>query len=129
MFQHQHIRDLTIRRHSSLSPPRLAFLAWGDLTRARVSLALLSLTKVVVYSTSGRICYRASKTQAGKTTVTAYAPVYCLGQTHLNPLPEPILMHCPWRHGVREHTSTQCLPTYPDGHTHSYESNVSLHVL
>ena len=129
MFQHQHIRDLTIRRHSSLSPPRLAFLAWGDLTRARVSLALLSLTKVVVYSTSSRICFRASKTQAGKNTVTAYAPVYCLGQTHLNPLPEPILMHCPWRHGVREHTSTQCLPTYPDGHTHSYESNVSLHVL
>ena len=50
MFQHQHIRNLTIQQHFSLSPPRLAFLAWGDLTRARVSLALLSLRKNGDYS-------------------------------------------------------------------------------
>ena len=50
VFQHQHIRDLTIQQHFSLSPPRLAFLAWGDLTRARVSLALLSLRKNGDYS-------------------------------------------------------------------------------
>ena len=50
VFQHQHIRNLTIQQHFSLSPPRLAFLAWGDLTRARVSLALLSLRKNGDYS-------------------------------------------------------------------------------
>ena len=133
MFQHQHIRDLTIRQHFSLSPPRLAFLAWGDLTRARVSLALLSQRKNGDYSSLlyvwKDLLPRVKNPGGKKPMVTAYAPVYCLGQTHLNPFPEPILMHCPWRHGVREHTSTQCLPTYPDGHTHSYESNVSLHVL
>ena len=47
-------RDAAVS-HFSLSPPRLAFLAWRDFKRACVSLSLLSLRKNGDYSQSGSL--------------------------------------------------------------------------